>query len=413
MGQNQKNGLTPAGRMLAGIILSGRAGQLDAPAFKAEWILDADIREIVATAIVLSRQDACTLAALMARCKSVSPEKWKSIIAAGRAEKDASCAEAMSAARTEYVLSVARSAGAELLELSRGRPGEVDSWFPAMATKIASAAYLGVAYDPRPSTHLQRPIPTIRLGSRIVGMDDVLRGGYRSETFLLYAAPSKHGKTTTLITHTADLILSGKRVAFINTENTEQLVVARLLMAFGFREQEIMERKFSTPEREEVFRNWISALDSQLVVYGWDWLNVKRIERILAWDVPDAIVIDYLKAQPGMFNSKVEPKDPVGDMADFLKNVVTQKSIVISAGQVSGEHAKLIIRSGNHDHEPVPLYGSARPGYASDLYVMVKRSSTPGYARFRVWYDRYTGKLDTVHEIPFDAARKILALKTS
>lgn len=411
MGDDKAAGFSPAGRMLIGIALSGRAAGLDTPAFRQEWVLNPTVAEIVSEAISLCRESAFTLAALMARCKSIRREMWPEIISVFRQEREASPQQAMQAAKREYMLRVAREIKVEIERLEKNDPGDVDAWLPAVATKIASAAWLGVSYDPRPSAHLQKPIPVVRFGSRIVGMDDVLRGGYRSETFLLYAAPSKHGKTTTLISHTADLILSGKRVAFINTENTEQLVVARLMMAFGFRESEVTTRSFDDDERRNTFEKWLAALDSQLVVYGWDWLNTKRIERILSWDAPDAIVIDYLKAQPGMFNSKIEPKDPVGDMADFLKNVVTQRAIVISAGQVSGEHAKLMLRSGNHDHEPVPLYGSARPGYASDLYVMIKRSETPGYAKFRVWYDRYTGRLDTVHEIPFDAARKMLALK--
>jgi len=109
-----------------------------------------------------------------------------------------------------------------------------------------------------------------------------------------------------------------------------------------------------------------------------------------------------------MFVKRSPTQDEVGDFADWLLVYAKENGIcVITAGQIADGASKKILKGDTS--EPVILYGSARVGYASDIYSLLKRHHAKrNMAYFRVWLDRFTGVLDTVHEIALDPVRRIL-----
>lgn len=411
---------TQSDEAILGLCAHGKAGDLDRSIFRPEWIQSPQVLQAVQAAIALAREGRNVDAiSVMAKGRISDPGVGREIMRVFKnGYGEANLDDAIQHSYQDYTLRELDKVTGEMKALAREDPQNVKRW---MTQKISSLVQLvrdGEAYDPRPSSHAQKTLPRIFTKSLIDGMTDLLRGGYRDGFLKIYAGVTKHGKSVTLTSHAIDLILQHYKVVIVRTENTEQAAVAEIASAMtGISlEKEIYPNKFmatayETPDqRRDRYQQMLSYLDNYLEVYDYKWCNDEKLKQIARWSKPDAILIDYLKKQPGLFVRKTASQDEVGDFADWLLVFAKENGIWIgTAGQISQESAKKLVK---HDNaEPVILYGTARVGQAADEFTFLKRdNSLKNTAYFRVQLDRYTGQLDTIHRIPFDTERRILRI---
>jgi len=398
----------------------GQSLALDQSGFSPDWLTTSLAQRLVASAISLARDGKpVNILSILSRCRGLQPGEINQAIeifknGLGPVDFDSAKERAYNIYLHRQVSQVSQ----ELSGLLASRKDEVLAWLPDVTTELVQAIREGVTYDPRPSSHAKKELPQVAFVSLILGMNDILRGGYRNGELVVYAGLTKHGKTTTLNTHVVDSLLHRKKVVLIKTENTEQSATAEIILALtGLSPDEIITKIFLGNEtetgeaRQERYQTCLEYLDDYLRIYDWRWLNDERLKRIARWDRPQVIAIDYLKQQSaGFFARRTNSKDEVGDLADWLLTFAKEEGIsILTAGQVSDQAAKMLVK--NDTAEPAILYGSARVGYASDLYALIKRHVVKrNTAYFRVWLDRFTGVLDTIHEIPLDTSRRILSI---
>ena len=399
--------MTPSETSLLGAIAHGKTPQIDRSDLNPEWIQTDYVREITAGAIDLHRTGrVVNLLNLIAVCRNVPRTAWPlvtPIFSNGYGEVDPGAAVA--AVKSDYMLRIAGSVAEEIRQLSQTQPGKVRTWLPSVTGRLVSTIRSSYDYDARPSAHASKPMPEPLFTSRIEKVNEMLRDCYRSRAFILYAGLTKHGKTTTLISHAIDGLYQDKKVSYVITEGTEQEALARIVCGLADLswEHDVRYKTWQTPGSKEKYDKWEKKVEDLLRIYNWEWLNDERLMRIATWDKPDLILIDYLKNQPGMFADERANRhfDPVGDIADFIRNRLCATGVaVISAGQMSADAAKRVLKQ--EAETPEPLYGSARPGYASHEYIMLKRGYS-GTAHYRVWLDGIGNRQNTIHDIEFNA----------
>ena len=404
--------LPPADEAILGACFHGHAEELDQLGLKPEWLEHPATREIVQAIFALSRAGKpVNILNIMVLSKNVPRELWPSVKEISmNGYGDVMAGGALEAAKRAYVVRQATPLARELETLLRDKPGSSGEYLPRIASQLVQLIRTGEAYDARPSAHWQKSLPQITFKTKIPQLNDVLRGGYRNGMLVIFAGLTKNGKTTMLVTMAVDALMQGKKVCVINTENSEQKFLARIFQGLGFTVDEIIAKKASTPDRQSILESWLESLESKLRIYNWEWLNDERIKRIVKWENPDLLLIDYLMDLPGMFAKQpaVSKQDNVGLFADFLLRVANSDCgiPIVTAGQVSDDAAKRFKRFDVTD--AVILYGTARVGYAADIYAGLKRHNTKrNTAYVYVWYDRIGNRLDTPHEIPFDERKWI------
>jgi hypothetical protein len=406
---------------IIGLCLHGQSEALDKSIFKPDWLQSDISRKLAEASISLTRDgQPVNPVSVVSRAKLSVPGLLTELI---RLRKNgfgqAVMGDAVNHSYQVFAVNKAVGIADEMKRLAQNEPQNFEKWLARQATSIVGLIHDGDAYDPRPSAHLQKPLPTVFASSLITGMNDMLRGGYKKPYFGVYAGVTSHGKSVTLDTHAIDLLLQQFHVAFIITENTEQKVTAKIAasMAGVDYDTEVAPGKFkgtefeSPEEREARYKERGDYIEQYLTVYRSDYCNDSKLKRIAKWEKPDAIIIDYLKKQPGLFSRSGGGQDEVGDFADWLLDFANTEGIcVITAGQMSKDAAKRFLKSGST--EDIILYGTARVEYASDQFIPLRRHpSLKNTAEFRVKKDRDGGKLDTKHVIPMDFMRKILEIK--
>lgn len=410
--------MTPGQTALLSALARGHAQAIDNSTFRSEWLdADPELKEVVSESIGMARENKpFSLVNLMARCRKVHKTRWMEITSALKASDGADWRVAVERIKHEFLIDKVRRTRDEMSAMLDTRPGEVEAWLPSITDSLTYTVQAGVNYDSRFKTIIGKEVPQIKFKSLIYGMDDILRGGYRSTFFLLYAAPSKHGKTTTLRSHIVDCLLQKKRVSAINGENLEQIMAALVIVGLsGLPRDEVESKKFTTDHNRKAYHQWVEYVGEYLKIYDWRWLNTDRLQRIATWDRSDVLVIDYLKKQPDMFSDRKNHDDPVGDMGEYLKTQIAQESglVVLSAGQIAGEASKKLIRS-REPSDVQPVYGSARVHFACDEYIFLRRApQAPDVAEFRVWLDRFAGRLDSVHNLVLNKDTITLEMETS
>jgi len=411
---------TSSDEAILGLCAHGKAAEIDKSIFKPEWLENPLIRSAVQASINLAREGREVNAiSVIAKAKISDRQAVPEIMRIFRnGFGEASMEDAVEHSFQRYTLRRAVESAEEIQRLAKDDPNGVKRWLPQQTTSIVQLLRDGEAYDPRPSHHAMKTLPRIFTTSLIENMNDLLRGGYRDGFLKIYAGVTKHGKSVTLTSHAIDLILQKYKVCIVRTENTEQAAVAEIAAAMtGISlENEIYPDKFaatayeSPEERKLRYQRMLQYLDEYLEVYDYKWCSDDKLKQIARWSKPNAILIDYLKKQPGLFSRRSGSQDEVGDFADWLLVFAKENGIWLgTAGQISQESAKKLVKFDNS--EPVILYGTARVGQAADEFTFLKRHNTlKDHAYFRVQLDRYTGRLDTIHVIPFDVQRRILKI---
>lgn len=411
---------TQSDETILGLCAHGHAGDLDKSIFRPEWVSDPTILKAIQASISLEREGkGVNAVSVIARGRISDVGANREIMRIFKnGYGEATVDDAIQHSYQDYTLRKANGIMEEIKLLGQSDPGGVKRWLPQQTGALVQLLRDGESYDPRPSSHSQKVLPRIFAKSLIEGMTDLLRGGYRDGFLKIYAGVTKHGKSVTLTSHAIDLILQKRRVVIIRTENTEQAAVAEIASAMSgiSLEKEIYPDTFaateyeSPEERKARYRKMLLYLDNYLEVYDYKWCNDEKLKQIARWSKPDALLIDYLKRQPGLFARKTSSQDEVGDFADWLLVFAKENGIWLgTAGQISQESAKKLVKFDNSD--PVILYGTARVGQAADEFTFLKRdNSIKNTAYFRVQLDRYTGQLDTIHKIPFDMDRRILRI---
>lgn len=409
-------------KIILGICAHGMSKELDQSIFKPSWLQSDISRQLVEACISLARdgKDVNAMSAISRAKLSVPGLPGEVIRVFQNGYGSADLGDAIKHSYQVFVNNKALQIASEIEHLVESDPQNVEKWLARQATSMVNLIHDGDTYDPRPSSHLNKPLPQVFAHSLITGMDEMFRGGYKKPYFGVYAGVTSHGKSLTLNSHAVDLLLQKFHVAFIITENTEQKVSAKIAAAMAGvdYDTEVAYNKFnatefeSPEERRKRYELQVQYLDEYLKVYKSDYCNDTKLKRIAKWVKPDAIIIDYLKKQPGLFSkSSGGGQDEVGDFADWMLDFANNEGIcLITAGQMSKDAAKKFLKSGST--EDIILYGTARVEYASDQFIPLRRhSSIKNCADFRVKKDRDGAKLDTKHAIPLDPMRKILEIK--
>lgn len=412
---------------ILGLVTHGKAKELDQSIYKPDWLKSDVTRRLVGAGIELARQEKdITPISIIAKAKLSVPGLIPEMIEFfqnGFGKADVS--DAVEHAYQDYACRQADQMADEIKRLVKTDPHGINKWMGRMGMGMASIMQSGDNYDSRPSHHAEQPLPTVFTKSLIGGvgpnnhMNDLLRGGYKTAFLLIYAGVTSHGKSVTLRSHAIDLILQKYKVAVVITENTEasfSAEVAAAMAGVDF-EKEVSTRKFegtamqTAAEREARYRQCLQYCDEYLMVYGPSWYSDQQLERIERWNHPNALIIDYFMKRTGMLRKTNNAQDEVGDFADWMLGFAKSTGLWIgSAGQMSKDAAKKFLKSGATDD--VILYGTARVEYASDEFGAIRRHpKLKNTAQFKIKKDRLGGKLDTVHDIPIDAKRRILHIQ--
>lgn len=406
---------------LLGLLAHGKAEDLSKSKFEPDW-MESDIgRKLMLAGMELAGQGKEVNAiSVVSRAKLSVPGLIPEMITLfNNGFGAASVQDAVEHTFQNYAVRQAVQMSDEIRRLAKSEPQNINKWLGRMGMNMASIIQSGDSYDARPSHHASQPLPVVFTTSLITGMNDLLRGGYKTCLLLIYAGVTSHGKSLTLKSHVLDLILQKFRVAVIITENTASSFSAELAAAMAgvdF-EKEVAPNKFeatamqSASERKARYHQCLQYCDEYLMVYGPDYYSDQQLTRMQRFNHYDAIVIDYMMKKSGMLRKIVNPGDEVGDFADWLLAFVKDTGLFIaSAGQMSKLAAKSFVKTGATDE--VILYGTARVEYASDEFVPLRRHpKLKNTAQFRVKKDRLGNRLDTTHDVPLDAKRRILQIQ--
>lgn len=422
--------LSPSDAALIGSIARGHSASLDRMGLQPEWVVDTTVRKFISTALDLTRRNLhVNLVQVMAGMADCDPVRRKEVVQIWTAQKelnghgDVDPKIAISAALDAHHLRETSQIQADVERLMRESPGEVSKWLPQITGRFASVVTVGSSYDPHITAHLEKPPQSVRFKSRIPGLNAIMRGGYWDSFLGIFIAPTGHGKSSVGRTIAIDCAYSQRKCAIISNEGSESEISHRLMQAItgvsaqekaeGFRDMQFGDRMYSAAEREAMYKGWVEYINDYVRVYGPQFYNDHQIRRILKWEKPDAVVIDYLRKFPGMIsNPSKNSNDEVGDMADFLLTVSRDPGAhIYTAAQTSGEHAIKLMA--NENEQITQAYGSVRVQQASDIYGLIRRTQQQNILRSRVWKDRLTNVFDSVHEIPFDSTRWTLEFPVS
>ena len=291
-----------------GAACHGHAIAIDESGFRPEWMSSDTAKAVLEAEICLARQGKTVNPLnVMPLCRSVPRTSWGEIIPVlQNGYGDVDWKKAVEAARQEYTIRKATWVATEIHKRSHEAPGNVEQWLPEVTTMMVQLIRDGDTYDPRPSAHAKKRIPQVMFRSHIPVLNDVMRGGYRNGQLQIYAGVTKHGKTTTIITHVIDCVLQGKRVALIKTENTEQSALMEIVRGMtGVTDEEIATGVYkyvdgqSPEDREYRHKQALALLEEYLVVYDWKWMNDQRLERIARWYKPEVLHVRQAVSDPG------------------------------------------------------------------------------------------------------------------
>ncbi len=412
--------LPPADAAILGAIAHGHINEIDSDQFNPDWLETETARQMTLAAVDLHRrgQTVNLINVLAQASRKMDKAAWPEVMYIwNNGFGDVSAHTAITAAKQSFWVREVRRINAEEQRLLTNSPGDIERWLPSVTGQRAGLIRKGEAYDSRPSAQADKPIPQIRFQSLLPVFNEIMRGGYRDGALHIYAGITKHGKSTTLKTHICDGVLQKQFCVLIITENTPQLAIAEIIHALSnLTMDEIAKKKFegtsdeTAEQRRGYYDEWLAYLDAYLRVFPWDWLNDSKLKQIARWYHPQVIAADYLHQQPGLFSQKMDTKDEMGSFADFLLSYAKEEGICfLTAGQIADAASQKLLKGDTST--PAILYGSAKVGHASDTYTFLKRHpDKKNYAYFRVWLDRFTGRLDTRHEWELDRQRGILSI---
>lgn len=324
--------LCPSDSSLLGALFHGHTGEVDNSGFQPNWMENPVAQEIVSAAFTLNRQHkAINLLNIMASARGINPLCWTDVkVIAANGYGDVDWRNAVKACQNNYM---AREAQRLHDEIGRRLNDpktmyDVNSWLPSINHQLTTLFDTGKSKDAKPSSLLDEEVPTIKFTSLIPGFNELWGGGYRSWMLAIYAGCPGHGKSTTLISHAVDGITQGKTVSMVVNELMPAVVARRVLRGCsGISEREIEAKRGDTTERHEMMMQWKSWMDSHLRIYDTEMYRPSMMRRIISWDRPDLLVIDYLRNFPGMLESKSQNVDPVGEMAYEMLNLYRDEKI--------------------------------------------------------------------------------------
>lgn len=406
--------LNPADEAVLASIKYGHALEIDSLNLQPDWLENAAARAAATAALNLARLNKkvdLVNIRIHPAAKAIPRDQWGPVAHVFlNGHKDVTPVDAVRAAHDYYVI----RRGEEILQkynrLYNERRQMAADEIPTLAQEMTDL-YAGAKITKcRPSDVYAEEVPELKYKSPIPQVNEMLGGGWRNGMLYLYLGPPGHGKTSALRSDACAALTQKKKVVYVVTENTTAKAFQSLLRALtGLSEQEIKDRKGNTDQRDQLLQDWVKWCDQYLTLYGMDRCALPWIERILAWDKPDLLLIDYIRKLSGMTGVKGFVEDPVGDYTYALLDYSNHFGVAIgSAGQMSAKNAADFAK-GKFLEDAPPFYGTDRPRQATDLYIGVRRAHNGGTAFYK-WKDRYGNPIHTGWVIPFDSNRQALAL---
>jgi replicative DNA helicase len=296
--------------------------------------------------------------------------------------------------------------------LKKTSPRDIASQMNANLKKLLDT---GETYESDPAKIWLHDVPTVKWGSYILGIADgedggLLGGGYRNGQIIVYVAPSGHGKSSMCTAHAIDCALSHKYVSFISTELPPEKVLQRLMMtATGLPESVLVSRQGRTTEEHKFMMEWLDFISKFIRIYDGSFFPAPQVERILANDKPDALIIDYMQLFPDMMG-RVKSADPIGDYSrSMFAWYGRYKLPIITCAQMSASNAKAFLE-GKRDVAPIP-YGNSTPLHvASNYFGMMRSAYKPNHALFRTYKDSNRGIVGGEVELPFNPPNHSLVM---
>jgi len=397
--------LSPSDAVALGAIAHGATKKLDQLGLQPHWLEGESTRIMVGSAFYLYRSEKhVNIMNLMAASRGVPKEDWAPVVRIfnnGYGPVDAK--EAYEAVRASYINRESDKVRLEMNAVYQQTPELAYQKMPALTAKMHALYNTGKPLEATPSDIYAKDVPGIMFPSLIPQWNEVIRGGYRGGSLVIFIGPPGQGKSSSLYSQIKDGLVQGRRVDLINNENTPQKALHRILRACShLTEEEIRLRKGNTPERDYVLKSWLGHTQDRLRIYDANYYTTDDIDRILAWDEPEMLFIDYLKLRSGMISGNRLPKDPVGDMSDHLLEMANKHDCYIYAPSQTAGQASRDFLAGKHVEIPVQAYGTDRPQQAANIYGGLKRHPVlTEMAWAIVWKDRDTSRVNTTHDIPF------------
>lgn len=417
---NQVNGampttmnIPPADAAIMGAIAHGHTAKIDQLGLLPDWLESDTTRLVVRTAFQLQRTgQKVHIFNLMAYARDVPRTSWpaiREIFQNGYGEVNPTAA--VEAAKATWVMREGDRIRAEMNRLYAETPQTAHAFLPPLIVKLDDLYKSNRVKEMTPEEIYALDVPQVKFHSLVPKVNELLAGGYRNGMTVFYVGPPGKGKSSSLRFHVVDALKQFKRVSYLITENTVNKAYRGLLLALThLTEDEINNRQGSTPERNDCLLAWRRHCQQYLKLYDVSRFTTDWIEKILAWDQPDLLVIDYTREISGMITGRTAPKDPVGDMAYRYLDLSNHfGAAIFSAGQMSGSNAEKFLQGKFHDTAPT-VYNTDKPQQAVDLYIGVKRDDTLlDHAHYFRWKDRYYGRDFLPFSIPFDTDSQCLA----
>jgi hypothetical protein len=260
------------------------------------------------------------------------------------------------------------------------KPDGVQGWLPSLVGSLESIM-TGEVYDARASTHYQQDLRTVTGRFGIPHWDRALKGGIWSSALVMVGGISNHGKSTLAYTLAAKCINRQTRVVFVTTETLpSEVVVGVLRPLVGLSDKRVR-------ERDPLCMDAMPQLDRYMPVYGPRYSSIEMLQRVLRWESPAVVILDFLRAPPGS-DGRVPEHRIMADMGEGLRTLSNDfRCTIVAFGQFAAATAREF-RDKNNLRE-VTLFGSARLYHAADQVIIMKRHQTePNTGFFKVKKDR-------------------------
>ena len=245
--------------------------------------------------------------------------------------------------------------------------------------------------------------------------------GLHSSDMIIVAAPTGHGKSTLAYTIAAAAVVNGVKCLIVSSEQTAPEVVVRILNAIGFTNKEIMEKKGSTKERDELLQSYISPLgssslsriDTLLRVYELVNMTPDTIATIARMFGAKVVIVDHLTHMAVLGNTSVRQNNGMwfetGKLAYRFSEIARDtNSVYIVFSQLSARDQEKVA---NGDVDKISGgYGSSMVMQAASFFVvLVKGKGSTSTSTLHVLKDRPYGTYHVEYSLYYDIRRKAFA----
>jgi len=282
-------------------------------------------------------------------------------------------------------------------------PERVTQYLPTFIHSLSEVGRDAQHIDPRPDVIYSRQRANgLEIPTGLSSLDRMLVGGWRPGELVLWAAPTKHGKTSMASTLTANQVAMGNNVIVFSLEMSERYFVCRVISTYAQLDWKDVAQNKVAPERQEDLRKTLAALGTHLRVYPPEIHTPDEIRERIKWHQVEYDKISLVIVDPiGLVQRKGFRQSKDTNMAYYLEeqayalhNVATECDVPVCVfSQLSAQQEVELVNSPSHDLKTFATRGSAGVKHACDFGFTLCRQGT-SEAIIRKKLDRISGQTD-------------------